>query len=234
MSEYIRDRFTFFSSYFDAISLLPDSEQLRCYQAICSYALTGEMPDIDGVAGAVFLMAKPTVDKCNMRASLGSKGGIARSKAEANVKQNASKTEANSKQTSSKPQTNAKQTSSDIDIEIDIEKEIDIDNTISGDRGVGEEPKKRFKPPTLDEVRAYCQERHNSVDPEQFINFYTSKGWMVGKNPMKDWKAAVRTWERQSHNIGRRTSSSMNNSDYLDEILLREINGGEYGQTGNG
>lgn len=52
-----------------------------------------------------------------------------------------------------------------------------------------------FSPPTLDEVRDYCNERNNNVVPEKFINFYESKGWMVGKNKMKDWKAAVRNWE---------------------------------------
>ena len=55
---------------------------------------------------------------------------------------------------------------------------------------------KRFTPPTLDEVRDYCNERKNNIDPESFINFYESKGWFVGKNKMKDWKAAVRTWEK--------------------------------------
>ena len=53
-----------------------------------------------------------------------------------------------------------------------------------------------MKKPTIDEVRAYCQERRNHVDPEAFIDFYQSKGWKVGKSPMVDWKAAVRTWER--------------------------------------
>ena len=56
----------------------------------------------------------------------------------------------------------------------------------------------RFTPPTLQEVTDYCNERNNSVSPERFIDFYTSKGWMVGKNKMKDWKAAVRTWEKDS------------------------------------
>jgi len=55
---------------------------------------------------------------------------------------------------------------------------------------------KNFIPPTVQEVTAYCQERNNAVDPERFIDFYTSKGWMVGKNKMKDWKSAVRTWEK--------------------------------------
>ena len=51
-------------------------------------------------------------------------------------------------------------------------------------------------PPSLEQVTAYCKERHNNVDPQTFIDFYESKGWMVGKNKMKDWKACVRTWEK--------------------------------------
>lgn len=53
-----------------------------------------------------------------------------------------------------------------------------------------------FTPPNIQDVRAYCQERGNKVDPENFWDFYQSKNWMIGKNKMKDWKAAVRTWER--------------------------------------
>lgn len=54
----------------------------------------------------------------------------------------------------------------------------------------------RFTPPDVDMVREYCVERGNSVNPQTFVDFYSSKGWMVGKNKMKDWKAAVRTWEK--------------------------------------
>ena len=57
--------------------------------------------------------------------------------------------------------------------------------------------RKRFTPPTVDEVRAYCQDRQNGVDPQRFVDYYSSNGWMVGKNKMKDWKAAVRTWEQK-------------------------------------
>ena len=53
-----------------------------------------------------------------------------------------------------------------------------------------------FIPPTADEVQAYCEQRQNGIDAQSFVNFYSSKGWMIGKNKMKDWKAAVRTWER--------------------------------------
>lgn len=53
----------------------------------------------------------------------------------------------------------------------------------------------RFTPPTLEEVAAYCRERGNGIDPQQFIDHYTSNGWKVGNARMKDWRAAVRTWE---------------------------------------
>jgi len=84
------------------------------------------------------------------------------------------------------------------------EREEDIDirnkNDNMGDPADAPERKryarKPFIPPTVEEVRAYCTERGNSVDPEAFVDFYASKGWMIGKNKMKDWKAAVRTWEQ--------------------------------------
>lgn len=61
---------------------------------------------------------------------------------------------------------------------------------------------KRFKKPTVDEIRAYCQERKNGIDAEYFYNYYESKGWLVGKSPMKSWKAAVVTWEKKEFNGG--------------------------------
>jgi hypothetical protein len=68
---------------------------------------------------------------------------------------------------------------------------------------ISDKPKRsRFIPPTLDEVKAYCTERKNNIDPQHFIDYYESNGWKVGKNPMKDWKAAVRTWERNGYGNG--------------------------------
>ena len=52
-----------------------------------------------------------------------------------------------------------------------------------------------IQPPSLEEIRSFCQERGNQVDPEYFYNYYQSNGWRVGKNPMRDWKAAVCAWE---------------------------------------
>ena len=75
------------------------------------------------------------------------------------------------------------------------ENEIEKENNKRENRGVGERERKTFKRPTVEEVAAYCRERNNGVDPQAFCDFYESKGWLVGKTPMKDWKAAVRTWE---------------------------------------
>ena len=68
---------------------------------------------------------------------------------------------------------------------------------------------RRFIKPTVDEVRAYCLERGNNIDPESFIDFYESKGWKIGKEQMKDWKAAIRTWERRKNNVNAERSNLM-------------------------
>lgn len=92
-----------------------------------------------------------------------------------------------------------------------------INNNISG---------KRFKPPTVDEVKAYCIERQNNVDAERFMDYYTANGWKVGKNTMKDWKAAVRTWERNGYSAkakvganGVRLADHKPDDDGLDGIF---------------
>lgn len=68
------------------------------------------------------------------------------------------------------------------------------------DNGADKPPSPRFIPPTVEEVREYCLSRNNSVDPARFVAYYTSNGWMVGRNKMKDWKSAVHTWERSEYN----------------------------------
>lgn len=85
-----------------------------------------------------------------------------------------------------------------------------IDKDSKGESVRGEKAK-RFYPPALDEVKQYCEERKNNIDPMAFIDFYSSKGWMIGKNRMKDWKAAVRTWERK------RKEQSQSESSVYDE-----------------
>ena len=78
-----------------------------------------------------------------------------------------------------------------------------------------------FLPPTISEVKEYCEKRKNGISPEQFVNFYQSKGWMIGKNKMKDWKAAVRTWETQNKkNNGNNQTSD--NSKFRDSKNVYE------------
>lgn len=82
----------------------------------------------------------------------------------------------------------------------------------------------RFKPPSANDVNAYCLERKNAVDAECFIDHYTANGWKVGKNPMKDWKAAVRTWERNNLNNGgsRGQSQPVHPSEDYEKIYAPE------------
>ena len=100
-------------------------------------------------------------------------------------------------------QNKAKKPDKDKDINKDIY--IKENNTTNNSSVKEKTPKSRFNPPTLDEVIAYCKERNNLVDPNKWYDFYESKGWMVGKNKMKNWKAAVRTWEQEA---GFKTSKS--------------------------
>jgi len=76
----------------------------------------------------------------------------------------------------------------------------------------------KFTPPDIEDVKVYCKERKNSVDAEKWYNFYSAKGWMIGKNKMKDWKAAVRTWENNNKNDNNNKSTL----ERLKEIYNQE------------
>lgn len=82
--------------------------------------------------------------------------------------------------------------------------EVRTDKDSLGDDSGEESPttktkRKRFTPPTVEEVQAYCRERKNNVNAQRFVDYYTANGWKAGRNPMKDWKACVRTWEQNQH-----------------------------------
>lgn len=90
----------------------------------------------------------------------------------------------------------------ELEIEIEKEKEKEIEKDINRAKST------RFVPPTLDEVKDYCFEMGYTMDAEHFIDFYESKGWMVGKNKMKDWKAAIRNWMKNQFNSGGNSKDS--------------------------
>ena len=76
----------------------------------------------------------------------------------------------------------------------------------------------RFTPPTIADVSQYCIQRGNTVDAQRWFDYYTSNGWMVGKNHMKDWKAAVRTWERGDNTRGPKKQAPASESAYTDQM----------------
>ena len=80
----------------------------------------------------------------------------------------------------------------------------------------------KFRAPSLEEVKAYCSERGNKVNAEQFVSFYESKGWKVGNSSMKDWKAAVRTWEQRDQQPKRKSDfaeRTVTDDDFKDLFL---------------
>ena len=87
-------------------------------------------------------------------------------------------------------------------------------NPIQSESNTKEVQRKRFTPPSFEEVKAYCEERKNGIDPQAFIDFYTSKGWKIGKETMKDWQAAVRTWERREDKQPQRNNKIMTADRY--------------------
>ena len=105
------------------------------------------------------------------------------------------------------------------EIEIELEKDIEIEKEIHSSAKSTTTKRKRFEKPSISEIEQYCMERNNNIDASQFYDYYESNGWKVGKNSMKDWKAAVRTWERSEY----RKSNSKKNSKEDAISVVREL-----------
>nr|DAF51826.1 MAG TPA: DnaD like replication protein [Podoviridae sp. ctf5T2] len=120
-------------------------------------------------------------------------------------------------------QTNLRQISekSPPEIEIELEKDIKIEKDIHSSAKSTTTKRKRFEKPTLSEIKAYCIERNNNVDAQHFFDYYESNGWKVGKNSMKDWKAAVRTWERSEY---RKPNSKKNSKEDAINVVNNLMN----------
>lgn len=124
-------------------------------------------------------------------------------------------------------QTNLRQISdkSTPEIEIELEKDIEIEKEIHSSAKSTTTKRKRFEKPTLSQITQYCLERNNNVNAEQFYDYYESNGWKVGKNSMKDWKACVRTWERNGYD--KPIKKKNNKQDALNDMrdLMNEYGG---------
>ena len=206
-----------YRSFYEAAQALPPQDRLAFYDAIMQYSFDDAEPDVEGIAKALFIMAKPNIDSRNAAVSAGKKGG--RPKKETAL----SEDEKPGDMQEQKPGVYEKEkgglrkgfqnSKTNTEAEADTEADTDIKKRV------------RFSPPTVEEVRAYCRERGNSVDAQQFVDFYASKGWKVGNSPMKDWKACVRTWEQRDkakpvkkNNFTRFDQRSYSNDD-LEQML---------------
>ena len=119
----------------------------------------------------------------------------------------------------------------EIEIEIELEKDIEIEKDSSAKSTTTK--RKRFEKPTLSEIKAYCIERNNNVDAQHFFDYYESNGWKVGKNSMKNWQAAVRTWEKNSYTNTTKQTKKTNTEQTLDAIYkVMNESEVEYGESG--
>lgn len=113
---------------------------------------------------------------------------------------------------------------------------VRLDKTIEGECEKPHSPKRKtFTKPTIDEIQDYCIERNNNVNAEQFFDHYESNGWKVGKNSMKDWKAAVRTWERSEYRKPNPNSKKNSKEDAINVVKeLMEEYANEQFEDNNG
>lgn len=192
-----RDYICLYHSYLDAIQALGDAERGRLLTAMLEYSITGEAPQLNGNERFLFPMIKAQIDRDRSRYD-----AICQKNSD-NVRKRSSTTDNDRKRS----YTNGNKGKGEDKGEGKGKGEIE---SPSGNR-------ERFAPPTVADVAAYCQERGNTVDPQRFVDFYASKGWRVGSQPMKDWKAAVRTWERRDPPQGQRRKSFAEIAEELDK-----------------
>ena len=205
-----KNSFVLYTSYLDQVDLLSDEQAGVLLKSILRYAAGAEPAQMDGMTAMAFSFIKAGIDKdtdkykktCEARREAGRMGGRP-PKCEGEEEKQTKAKKANGfyeKQTKAK--------------KADNDNEYDSDNDLKKkDTDVSKEKASRFLPPTLDEVRGYCLEKGYPVDAERFIDFYESKGWFVGKNKMKDWKAAVRNWNRMQREDGAAKASGQRQAD---------------------
>ena len=112
--------------------------------------------------------------------------------------------------------------------EIELEKEKEIDKEIDNKCASTKQKRKRFVKPTISDIEQYCSEKNISINAQQFIDYYESNGWKVGRNSMKDWQATVRRWA--SNNYGKKKSNKDNAINVVNN-LMNKLGGDAYEQS---
>lgn len=176
----MKDSFVFYRSFKESLSELADNEKLILYEAISDYALDKILPNLSGFPKALFSLIKPQLDANWARFENGKKGGEHGKKGGApKGNNNANKSKTTPKQPLINPKTTPNDNVNDNDND-NVNKRL------------------KFTPPSLNEISIYISENKLNVDPQIFTDFYNSNGWKIGKNPMKDWRAALNNWSRRN------------------------------------
>ena len=197
--------------YLEEMEALNDAEFGRLTRALLAYSMTGEKIALCGNERFYANRVMAQADRFKASYAEISDARSEAGKAGAAVRwQNGKAIPANGKNGKAIP-ANGKNGNTETDTNTET-------NILLSNDSKGETRARRFTPPTLDDVSVYVRERGSNVDPQRFLDFYASKGWMVGKNPMKDWKAAVRTWEKREDTVNNSNPTPGNNAwmkDYL-------------------
>jgi len=225
----MRDGFIFYESFRKAMTGLPPETQLLLYNAIADYALYDAEPDFggDGVALAFFTLIKPQLDANIRKRENGAKGGRPAKGTEREPCDNQTETTGkagdNQSVTTIKPNGNRDETKAEPNAK---EKENAKENANAKEKenakALYADKPRRFTRPTVEEIRDYCTERGSNVEPRRFFDFYEAKGWRIGNQPMKDWKAAVRTWEQREQAYGRPPDRWNGGQDYPQHGITEE------------
>ena len=219
-----KESFVFYKSFFEAIRKLKAADKVKVYDAICELALEEKDSELTGMADIVFTLIRPQIKANNQKFKNGLKGAESGKKGGRPKKEeNPTGVIANDEEKT--PQGLLKKTPNVNVLNVNVNENENVNVNDKKKAPTGLKKKQAFSPPSLTEVKSYCSERGNNIDPQGFIDFYEAKGWMIGKNKMKDWKAAVRTWERKEREDsgGRTTDGSVKqNQPPWDELLHTE------------
>lgn len=203
-------RFLFFENFKSIADKLPDDMRLKFYDALLSYVFDGVEPD-DVMIAALITAIKPSLDKEETRGGNHNPTG---QNQYSEVKRGQKEVKNNFEQVKI-----GQSGQSFLETETGKKKEeTKENNTLTG---ITKEKNKIFQKPTIEEVNAYCQERNNGVDAQKFFDYYTANGWKVGKNSMKDWRAAVRTWERSTVAATASRKSADDDAEYWEDLARR-------------
>ncbi len=165
MTEKSRQSFVFYESFQEAIDCLPDHEQLLVYRAISYYALQQQEPQLEGMAKLAWVLIKPQLDANWRKYIKGCRGAEAGKKG-------------------GRPRKNPLGVISETaNVNVNVNDNVNVNVNDS-----------TTTTPSIDTIRDFIESNQLSVDAYQFYNYYSANGWMMGKNPMADWQAALRSW----------------------------------------